>query len=458
VETAVRSTAVPAPAYHEDEVGAVSDTLKFGGRRPPPPRWVWAIAGIAAAAALAGLVVARGGSHGAATSSPSKSPSSATWPVPGSAAPATGSAARWPSAAGGCGTTAYLPQIHLAPHYAGVNATVLVGGAALRQVTVGPAVSRPLPGMPDWQGRLVTELVAGPDAGYALVGRCPGDGFRVYRVVPRAARLLDTTAVDLLGGVHHAWAVTYPPPATWFSGVRSYPGAVLTPLNGGPAVTLQESTYPVADTAAGLVVAHTHPLAPVNAHPPDIVELADPKTGALLRRLAEGSAMGAAGDMLLVSLRDCDAPAAHSRCILESVGLKTGRPTATFGLPAGRVPVSDAVFSSDGTAVAFQLARARQDPRFTTGHPSPPADVAILHLHTGSLDIVPGLELAPKTQAGLAFDATGNWLLATVSEGDRGELLAWRKGMSGPALVTTLPGPLPWAPPLLSPSSRWRTG
>jgi hypothetical protein len=49
----------------------------------------------------------------------------------------------------------------------------------------------------------------------------------------------------------------------------------------------------------------------------------------------------------------------------------------------------------------------------------------------------------------LAFDATGSWLLATVSEGDRGALLAWRQGMPGPALVTSLPGPLMAPPPLL---------
>jgi hypothetical protein len=111
------------------------------------------------------------------------------------------------------------------------------------------------------------------------------------------------------------------------------------------------------------------------------------------------------------------------------------------------------VFSPSGAVAAFQLARARPDPRVTTGHPLPPADVAVLHLRTGRLDIVPGLELPPGTGAGLAFDATGSWLLATVSEGDHGELLAWRHGMPGPALVTRLPGPLMAPPPLLVPSS-----
>jgi hypothetical protein len=107
------------------------------------------------------------------------------------------------------------------------------------------------------------------------------------------------------------------------------------------------------------------------------------------------------------------------------------------------------VFNPGGTQAAFQLARASQDPRFTTEWPYPPADVVVLHLHTGSLDIVPGLELPPMTWAGLAFDATGRWLLTTVSEGEHGELLAWRQGMPGPSLVTILPGPLMTAPPLL---------
>jgi hypothetical protein len=71
---------------------------------------------------------------------------------------------------------------------------------------------------------------------------------------------------------------------------------------------------------------------------------------------------------------------------------------------------------------------------------------------------VPGLELPPLTWAGLAFDATGRWVLATVSQGDRGELLAWRPGMPGPAQVTSLPGPLVEAPPLLPAPSWWRTG
>ena len=399
----------------------MSDTVEFGGW-PRPPRWVWVVAGVAAVAVLAGAVVARRGPHHAAASPP------ATSPVRGPHTPAAGSAARWPSVEGACRLPVYLPRIHLARHHPPVHVAVLVGGTALREVTPGGTLSRPLPGLPG-PGRVVTKLVSGPGADYAFVDPQCNGYLWVYRIVAGAAHRLGTAAFDLLGGPHHAWAVTYPR------------HTLLTPLNGGRTVTLKAGADPVADTAAGLVVAY-HP----RAGRPGTLELVDPKTGALVRRLARGSPLGAAAGVVLVSLPGCGAPLTSRVCTLESIDLTTGKPTARFELPAGRVPVSDAVFSPGGTAAAFQLARAGRDPRSTAGRP---ADVVVLHLHTGRLDLVPGLELPPGTGAGLAFDATGSWLLATVSEGDHGELLAWRQGMPGPALVTRLPGPLMAPPPLL---------
>ena len=417
------------------------DVTEFGGW-PRPPRWVWAAAGVAAVAVLAGVVVARTGQHHAAASSPSGPSAAAPAPLRGPPVSAGGSAARWPSAAGACGQGVYLPQIRLTGQHAHVRVSVLVGGTGVRQVTGGGAVSGLFAGLPD-HGRLVLNLVAGPGAGYAFDVPCPSSSgsVRVYRIVAGAAHRLGITASALLAGPRHAWAVAYPPR------VR------LTPLNGGRAITLKTTMNPVADTAAGLVVVAY----PKRASRLGTVELLDPNTGVLRRRLAEGDTVGAAGHLVLVSLPGCGALRTLHTCTLESIDLTTGRPTATVELPAGRVPVSDAIFSPDGTLAAFQLARARQDPRFRTGLPAAPSDVVVLHLHTGRLDFVPGLELPPQTQTGLAFDPTGRWLLATVSEGDRGELLAWRPGMPGPALVTTLPGPLDPAPPLLPVPSSWRS-
>ncbi len=398
-------------------------------------------------AVLAGVVVARTGPHHAAGSSPPGPSAAAASPVPGSRTPA-GSAARWPSAAGACGSAVDLPQIHLARQPAHVHGRVLVGGTGLRQVTFGGAVSGPLPGLPE-HGRLVTNMVAGPGAAYAFDTPCFSStaSVRVYRIVAGAVQRLRIAADALLGGPHRAWTVTYRAQHT-----------VLTSPAGGRAVTFTSNIAPVADTAAGLVVVAYHPPAG-RRH---TVELLDPDTGAVLRRLGGGSPLGAAGQVLLVSAHGCAGPPAHNTCTLESIDLNTGRPAAPAELPAGRIPIwgdlASPVFSPDGTLAAFQLARARPGPRFAAAAAGPPSDVAVLHLRTGRLDIVPGLELPPRTWAGLAFDATGNWLLATVSQGNHGELLAWRPGMPGPALVTSLPGPLAEAPPLLPAPSWWRTG
>jgi hypothetical protein len=379
---------------------------------------------VAAVAVLAGVIIARIGLGHAVSSRPG--------PLPSGSSPVA-----WPSAAGACGWPVYLPQIHLARHHAVADGKVLIGGTGLRQVTVGRAVSRPLPGLPG-HGRLVTKLVAGPRAAYAVAMSCTSTrpSLRVYRIVAGAAHRLTTTADDVLGGPHRVWAVTYLAHHT-----------VLTPLTGGRGLTLKQGTIPFADTAAGLIVVahHDRPGLPDT----DTVEVIDPATGALLRRLPADTPLGAVGHLLLVSLPDCGAPLTHTTCTLESIDLATGQPTARFELPAGRVPIPDAVFSPGGTAVALQLTRASQDPRSATGPPYPPTGLVVLHLHTGRFDIVPGLELPPLTWAGLAFDATGRWLLTTVSEGKRGQLLAWRQHMPGPALVTALPGPLATDTPLL---------
>jgi hypothetical protein len=416
------------------------DVVEFGGW-PQPPRWVWAVAGIAVVAILAVVVVAHTGSHHRAAAASRRPATAATRPTP--ALP------QWPSAPGACGSTVDLPQIRLSGQPVHFHARMLVGGTGLREVTPGGAVSGPLPGLPG-HDRVVTNVVAGPRVAYAFDTPCTSStaSVRIYRVRAGAAHQLGVTADDVIGGPHVALALSYRS-----SAVRIQ---VLTPMAGIRPVRFRSSTEPIADTAAGLVVVRYRPLAGQRA----AVELVDPDTGAVLRRLGDGFPMGAAGHVLLVSLRGCTETATHSTCTLESFNLHTGRPIATIKLPAGRYPtgggLSSPVFSANGTLAAFQLARAKRDPRFAATFPNPPSDVVVLNLRTGKLDVMPGLELPPATWAGLAFDPTGRWLLATVSEGDYGELLAWRPGMPGPALVTGLPGPLVEAPPLLLAPSWWR--
>ena len=73
------------------------DVTEFGGW-PQPPRWVWVVAGFAAAAVLAGVLAARAGPHHAAASSPAATPA----PVRVQGTPAKGPGAFWPPAPGAC--------------------------------------------------------------------------------------------------------------------------------------------------------------------------------------------------------------------------------------------------------------------------------------------------------------------------------------------------------------------
>jgi hypothetical protein len=348
----------------------------------------------------------------------------------------------------------------LAEHYGAVHGTVLVGGAALQKIVVGQPSATSVPGGPVRPSSGVGSLVAGPDAAYATIERCASGGAQeigaLYRIEAGVAHALAVPAhpsspdgyQDFFGGAHHAWAVWYPAQITPSGGgVPFNPGPVLTPLDGGQAVTLPASSYPIADTTAGLVVGVADP---ANPDTPPRIKLVDVVTGAVVRTLVDGYPVGAQGRSLIVQSRSCGGAQPTQTCILERFDLATGKLTRGYPLPAGRIPTSGAVFSPDGQLVAFLLTRVGPDPRFDTGHPAPPSDVAILHLDTGRVAIVPNLELAPKTSAGLAFDATGNSLLATVNEGDHGELLVWQEGMLAPAVVTSVEGPLAWAPVLIA--------
>ena len=383
----------------------------------------------------------RGDSHGNVAPSPSASPTSAPQP---SAVPTMGptpvtvasvTAVSWPTAPGACHSTAYLPLIDPVSLDAVVRAALMVGGAQLRTLTVGgsqPASTLPLPGP---SGGQIDALVAEPDADYALAVSCGSRSGTAYRIVGGIAQRITGPAGTLLGGAGRVWRV-----------VTGEPDTVLTPLDGGRAVDLASGTSPVAETALGLVAARQNS---AQAASPPALLLVDESTGSVIRELGDRYPWGANDHTLLSEDSGCGAADTPSACPLRSIDLATGTLTREYPLPPGRAPFSTAVFSPDGRLVALQLVRATPDTRFATGHPGRPSDVAVLHLDTGEVDIVGGLELPPNTTVGLAFDDSSTALFVTASLGDQSELLVWREGMAGPALVATLPGAVDGAPPLL---------
>jgi hypothetical protein len=284
-------------------------------------------------------------------------------------------------------------------------------------------------------------VVSARGVSYVLSVPCNSDAGRVYRLDNNRARPLAGPPVpDLLAGADRVWAVEYPRAAAGLTAP-----VVLRPLNGGRALTLPSDAYPVADTGAGVVIAAE----PLGAGRQPRVLLLDPATGRPIRTLGLGMPLAVDRRHLLSVLRPCDLSQAIPSCTIARTDLHTGQALGRYHLPKGRVPVSAGSVSPDGRLVAFELARIDSDPRFDVGHPLPPSDIVGLHLDTGRLDIVPGLELAPKTGAGLIFTNDSRWLFIAVNDGDHTQLLAWRPGLAAPQSVARLPGPIIWTPSLL---------
>jgi hypothetical protein len=212
----------------------------------------------------------------------------------------------------------------------------------------------------------------------------------------------------------------------------------LMPVGGGSRVRLPAglSSSLITD---GVIVG-------VGASPPGTSSLllTDAATGRIRDNLGPGQPVAIGHGFVLWAL-GCDV-STDKPCTLHRRSVAGGA-TTSYRLPR---PPCCGVLSPNSRLVAFSLERATQDPRYQTGHPLPPSDVAILHLDTGRLEIVPGIELVattPLVAPGLAFSADSHWLVIALDAGSKTRLLAWHSGLAHPYESKPIPGPNLGNPP-----------
>lgn len=424
------------------------ELLEAGPEEPrrDAPRWLLPlVVALLALAALAWWATHRGAADRTDGSGPTQG--AAPSPLPGASRPiesgqsfsAAPAPAPWPSEAGACGNVAWLPVLE-----AGVGArpevSLLVGGAALTLVDVHAGVGRQL-WTPEGDGA-VTDLQSAPGHGtYLVTADCQPDAGALWRLGSI------TTAVEpvaaalgmpwLIPGPHGPWQAQTP------AGLDDVSGGAyrLRSVVSGETARLPADVQPIAVTDAG-VVAASGSTTDDGQH----TQLWS-SGGRLVRDLGHGWPLGVTphGDVLATG-NSCNYGDAGS-CRLRLIDPATGRTRHEYQLPAGEYVTSGVAFDARSRLAAFTLSLTGTDAPYGTGHPFPPSRPATLDLVTGAVTSVPGLELAPKTNAGIAISRS-EWLFITVSLGDHGQVIAWRSGLPAPVHVVDIAGPLSQAPPV----------
>jgi hypothetical protein len=336
----------------------------------------------------------------------------------------------WPTAPEACGGVAELPIVSSTATKERTGIKVLLGGDELRTVDFDRGDASALPRSPLRPGEFVYDLIPASQT-YAVTGGCNFTQARVLRIGAdgRASVFVRSGPFGdaVLADGSHAWGVTFPD--------EQHPNGSLVPLDGGKRVRLPAGFLPAAITN-GVVIG--------TAGSPPSVLLVDATTGHVRANLGKGSDF-AAGHGLVLWTEGCDfASDTRKPCTLHRRSVAGGE-TSSYRLPR---PPAAGTISPDGGQIAFTLERAGPDPRYQPGIPLP-TDIAILHLDTGALGIVPGIEAPARKGPGLAFSPDSRWLVIALNAGSKTRLLAWRSGLANPYESTPIAGKGLGIPPIV---------
>ena len=385
------------------------EELAGPSRLPPLMKWV-AGGAVLAALAIIGAQLSGGPGLGADRAPDRPAPSES----------AGRHIAQWPSADGACGS-GLLPivsSVPMLPNATGVR--VLLGGDQLRQVDLDSGVATVVPGVDPKSGQSVTQL-RGTSPTYAVLSGCdPLTNLGLVRVGAGPPAVVPTRGLlrNVISAPGQAWAV--------IGGGNSIPGTL---RSLGDAITVQT---PRGFTPLGVIgsryVGEQLQIGPLAGEDLPTVQMRDLRDGDdTSDRLGRGQVIAVTRTGVLW-LPPCAGGARHS-CTLSFQPLARPGPPRSFRLPPGRVPTARGVVSPDGQRVAFTLQRTAPDVRYPSD--AAPTDVAVLALSSGSITIVPGVELPTAPVPGMAFSDHG-WLILALNNGPTTRLLAWRPGLARP--------------------------
>jgi hypothetical protein len=373
----------------------VSDTVEFGGW-PRPPRWVWAIAGVATVAVLAGVVAARTGPHRAGPASAVTSPAS-------------------PSN-GGFGMPRKPARMAGRPLPRGAGLRLVLGGQKPAWLWVTTGRAEPIRGLPRRDNGYQLIRIAG---GWAALP-FPGNGVSCGNCAPRPMPVY-YIADGSREASHRLGAADFVAPAAttgavWLVSYRA--GAVMPATAGtaqqfavsgaalGPRRRLPRGYVIDQGTTAGLLLVPELARAGVVRY-----QLWQPGTGRVSRSFPNVIA-ASPGEIAWM-------PACMARCIVHVLNLDGG-PGRVIALP-GRSQAYQGAFSPDGRLLALQVTA-----RIGAGGHAAATRLVVAVVASGRLTAVPGTTIGSGIGVDFGWQPASRRLVAVASLQDGWQVAVWR--------------------------------